>query len=60
MSEFTCSWGHQVLPSIGYCPICKEQGRSGRITRMDGKTNRQLEAIERDWDRYLEDREVED
>jgi hypothetical protein len=36
MSEFQCSEGHLILPSIGYCPLCREQGLSGKIVCMDG------------------------
>lgn len=45
MSEFTCSQGHLVLPSERWCHIC-----GGNITRMDGMTNRELEARDRDFE----------
>ena len=45
MSEFTCRNGHEILPSIGYCKIC-----GFGVHRMDGKSARQLEAEDREWD----------
>ena len=55
MSEFTCTQGHLVRPSVGYCEEC-----GGRIVRMDGKSNAQLKAEEEEWDREVEERgEVE-
>ena len=54
MSEFTCWKGHSIRPSVGYCEIC-----GGRATRMDGMTNKELEARDRVCESYLIQRELE-
>ena len=56
MSEFECRNGHLVAPSkaIHGCPECGEP-----IVRMDGKSSRQLEAEEREWERSREEGEEE-
>ena len=44
MSEFTCSNGHLMAPSMGpTCHIC-----GSRVALMDGKSSRQL-AAEDEW-----------
>ena len=48
MSEFLCSEGHIVFPSIGYCELCREFGLSGKIVSMDGMTERELREEERE------------
>jgi len=50
MSEFTCSQGHLIRPSVGYCEIC-----GGRAVKMDGMSNKELEARDRDYTRELEE-----
>ena len=45
MSEFTCKNGHLVRPSERCCKIC-----GGNIVRMDGMSNRELEARDREFE----------
>ena len=52
MSEFTCKQGHLIRPSVGCCEIC-----GGKAIRMDGMSNNELEARDRDYARELEEEE---
>lgn len=47
MSSFECRNGHEIIPSVGHCEIC-----GGGVYRMDGMTNAQLRAMEREDDLY--------
>ena len=42
MSEFTCKNGHQLRAGQYKCPIC-----GGKLSYMDGYSNRELVAMER-------------
>lgn len=50
MSEFECSCGNFIKPSVGHCEKC-----GGRPVRMDGYTSRELDAIEK----IMEERDAE-
>jgi len=53
MSEFECSQGHMPAPSTiknNRCPIC-----GSPIVRIDGMSGRELEKMDREWDRMVEE-----
>ena len=52
MSEFECSNGHSMLPSKGPRCWC-----GARVARMDGLTDREIEARDKEFDRLREEKE---
>ena len=57
MSEFQCSKGHDMAPSLG--PLCRICG--GRVTYMDGMSNSELRRQEEyEREHPVEDEESED
>ena len=58
MSEFTCSQGHIMLPSKsmgGRCHIC-----AAPCVRMDGMTDREMRARDKEFDREREEKKEDD